>query len=119
MQEDRLSTAIYYFCYIVFGEFCLTFHYDLITLNGNNLTGILVNEIFIPALENTRSQLASYRCLHVLLVHLNLLGKVEYLKNILILLISYRTEKSCYRQLLLTVDISIHHIVDICSEFYP
>ena len=51
--------------------------------------------------------------------YLNLLSEIEDLKNVLIALITDGTEKSCYRQLLLTVNVCEHDIVDVSSKLNP
>ena len=119
MKKNCRSTTIENLSDVIFCEFCLTIHDNLITLDRYNLTSILIYEVLIPALQYTSSKLATYGSLHVLLVNLYFLSKVENLQNILILLIAHSTEKSCYWQLLLTIDISIHDIVNISSELNP
>ena len=119
MQQHSRSSTITDFVDILSSKFCLTLHDHLITFDRNHLAGILINEVLIPTLQYTSSQLTTYGSLHIFLIHLYLLSKVENLKNILILLITNSTEQGRYRQLLLTVDVSIHHIVDICSKLYP
>ena len=119
MKQHRRGAALYYVDDVILCEFSLTLHDDFVTLDGNNLTGILVYEILIPAFQNTCGKLTSDGCLHVFLVDLDFFCKIKNLKDILVLLISNGTKKSRYRQFLLTVDISIHHIVDICGKLYP
>ena len=119
MQKDCRGTAVKNFINIFLSDFCFTFHHNIVTLNGNNLTGIFVNEILVPTLQYTGCKFAAYGFLHILLVHLHLLGKTEYLKNILVGLVADGTQQCCHRQFLLTVDVGVHHIVDVCCKLYP
>ena len=119
MEKYRLSTRIEDIINVVLSKFSLTLHDNLVALDRYNLAGILVNEVLVPRLEHTCSKLTTDGSLHILLVDLHLLSKVEYLKDILVLLVAHGTEKSCYGQLLLTVDVSIHNIVDVSSKLNP
>src|SRR5699024_6832890 len=48
-----------------------------------------------------------------------LFSKVKNFENIFIAFKTYSPEKRGYRQFLLTIDIGIHHTVDIRSKFNP
>ena len=89
------------------------------TFDRYHLTGVFVYKVLIPALQNTSCKFATDGFLHVLLVHLHFLGETEYLDDILVVLVTDGTQKSCYRQLLLTVNVSVHHVVDVSGELYP
>ena len=119
MEKDRSTARLEDVIDVLLGEHCLALHNHLVTLDRYNLACILVYEVLVPGLQYTCSELATDGSLHVLLVHLHFLSKVEYLKDILILLEAHSTQKSCYGQLLLTVDVSIHHVVDVGSELNP
>ena len=45
--------------------------------------------------------------------------QIEYLENVFIGFVTNRTQQGRYGQLLLTVDISIHDIIDVSSKLYP
>ena len=119
MEKHSRSTTFEDFFYIFLSKFSLTLHDYLVTLDRYNFTSILIHEVLIPALQNTSSKSLADSSLHVLLVHLHFLSEVEDLKDILILLITDGTEQSSYRQLLLTVDIGIHDVVDVSSKLNP
>ena len=119
MQKHRSSTTLYNLLNVVGSKLSLTFHDHLVTLDRYNFTCILIYEVLIPALQDTSSQLATDSSLHILLVHLHLFSEIEDLENILILLITDGTEQGSNRQLLLTVNVSIHHIVDVSSKLNP
>ena len=119
MDEDRLGTALQDFHHIIIGDLRLAFHDHLITLDRDNLTGILIYEVLVPALQHTGSKFATHVLLEVGLVDLHLLSQIKDLQDLLIRLEADGTEQGCNRQLLLTVDVSIHHVVDVCRKLNP
>ena len=119
MHKDGRSTTLKNLVNIVFGNFRLTLHDHLISLNGNHLTGIFIDKVLVPALQHTGCQIAANHLLHVLLVHLHFLCKVKNLKDVLISLEADGTQQCGNGQLLLSVDVSIHHIVDVGSKLNP
>ena len=104
---------------VILSDLCLTFHDNLITLNRYYLTCVLIRELLVPALKHTCSKTLSNILLKVGFVYLNLVGEFKYLKYIPVSLKTNSTQKSCNRQLLLTVDICIHHIVNVGCKFNP
>ena len=119
MNEDCLGTALQNLHHIILSNLRLALHDYLITLDGYHLTSILIYEVLVPALQYAGSQLTAYDGLQRLLVHLHLLGEVENLQDVLISLEADGTQQGCYGQLLLTVDIRVHHIINISSELDP
>ena len=119
MNEYRLRTALQNLHHVIIGNLRLTLHDDLITLNGNHLTGILVNEVLIPTLQHTGSQFRTDILLQCSLVDLHLFRQVEDLEDFLICLKTYGTKQRRNRQLLLTVDVCIHHIIDVSGKLDP
>ncbi len=103
----------------------LLFEYDLalyehvVTLDGNHLAGVLVNEVFDPALQNTGRQLPAYDFLQIGFVDLNLVRQVEDSQYHAVALEADGTQQSGDGQLLLTVDVGVHHVVDVGGELYP
>ena len=97
MYEDGAGTTLQDVEHVVLGNLGLTFHDNLVTLDRYNLTGILIYEVLIPALQHTGSELTTKYFLQRLLINLYLLGKVEDLQNILIGLETNSTEQSGYR----------------------
>ncbi len=89
------------------------------TFDRYYFTSIFINEVFCPCLQNTCSQLSANHLLQISLVYFYFFSQVEDFKDILVIFKAYRSQKSSYRQFLLTVDIRIHHIVDVCCEFDP
>ena len=119
MHKDGRSTTLKNLINILLGNFRLALHDDLVTLNGNHLTGILIDEVLIPALQYTGCQVAANHLLHILLINLHFLSKVKDLKDVLISLKADSTQQCGHGQLLLSVDVSIHHIVDVSGKLNP
>ena len=119
VQEYSLYSRVKNLLNVVLLDDSVAVKNHVITLDSYNLTGILVNEVLVPRLENTCSEFAAHSILEVSLVHFNLLGKTEDFDDVVIGLQTNRPEKSCYWQFLLAVDVSIHHVVDVGSKLNP
>ena len=119
MNKDGRSTTLKNIIHILIGDFRLTLNNDLITLDGNNLTSILIDKVLIPRLHHVTSKLATNGSFQTFLTNLDLFTEVEDLKNVFIILKTNCTKQSGYRKFLLSVNVGIHHIVDIRSKFYP
>ena len=119
MNQDILDTRIDNLIDMFFLNDSLTVDNYLITLDRNNLTGIFINEIFNPSFQYTCSQLAAYYLLKICLIHLNIFCQVKNLKNIFIIFEAYRSQQRCYRQFFLSIDVCVHHIIDVGSKLNP
>ena len=91
----------------------------LVTLDGNHFSCIFIYEVFHPALEYTSGELATHSLLEVGFVYLEFFGKVEDLKDFLIGFETNGTEEGRHGQLLLTIDVCVHDIVDVSSKLNP
>ena len=89
------------------------------TLDGDHLTGVLVLEILEPGLEHVGGQLAALVLLEGGLVGGDFIGQTETVQDVLIRAIADSTQKGGDRQLLLTVDVGVHHVVDVRGELDP
>ena len=92
---------------------------NLITFNRNYFTSVFIYEIFCPCFKNTSSEFSSYVFLKISLVTFNGLRKFKDFEDIFIIFKAYSSQQSSNRQFLFTVDIRIHHSMDICCEFDP
>ena len=119
VDEHRADTGINDSVVVVLGNLGLALEHNLVTRNADDLTRILIDEVLGPALQHTGSELTTHQALAVLLIDLHLLSEVEDLKNILIALEADGAKQRGNGQLLLTVDVSIHHIVDVGSKLNP
>ena len=89
------------------------------TIDGDDLSGVFVFEVFGPGLEDLGRQLPSLVFLEALRCGLHFVSQSEDVDDVLVRIIADRTQKGRYRQLLLTVDVGIHDIVDIGRKFDP
>ena len=119
VYEYRCGAALENVHHVVFRDHRLAVHYHLVALHGNDFTGILVTEVLVPSPQHTCGELASDNLLQARLAHLHLFGQVEDAEYVLVGLITDGTQKSSHRQLLLSVDVCVHHIVDVGGELYP
>ena len=119
VNQDRLDTGIHNHVDMLLFQFRLTINKDFGTFNRNHFSGVLVHEVFHPGANHTGSETGTDIFLQSGLAHFHFLGKVENFKDILIRFKPYRTQQRGDRQFLLTVDIRVHHIVDVGSELHP
>ena len=119
MHKDGLGTTLQNVHQVVFGNFRLTLHDHLIALDRNHFARIFIDKVLVPTLQHTCSQLAANGFLQSSLVDLYFLREVENLQDVLIILETDGTEQCSNRQLLLTVDVSVHHIINIRGKLYP
>ena len=119
MKQHGRNATIENFSNVFFRNFGFALHNHLIALDRNNFASVFINEVLVPTLQHTSSETLTQRLLHILLIYLNLLGKVEDLQDVAVVFVADGTQQSSYRKFFLTVDVSIHHIVDIGSELNP
>ena len=119
MQQDGLRAGFNDRINNLRGQFLFALYDDGITLDRRNLTGVLIYEILYPRLHHITGQFTSDTCLKRLFVYLHFLCEVEAVQNLFVRLKTDSTKQGCYRQFLLTVDVSVHDLVDIGSEFDP
>ena len=119
MHEDSLCTTFEDVKHVLFGDDSLALHDDLVTLDRDDLAGILIDKVLIPALQHTGCELRADDILKGFLVDLHLFGEVEYLENVLVVFKTDGSQKGGYGQLLLAVNVGIHHVIDVRGKFYP
>ena len=119
MQKNILNSRFQDFIHVHFLQYGFTVDNNLVTFDRNHFTGIFINEIFNPCFQDTCSQFAAQHFLQICLVNLHIFCKVENFKNIFVILETNRTQQSSYRQFLLTVNVCIHHIIDVGSKLNP
>ena len=119
VEQHSRNAAVENFSNVFFCNFRFALHNHLVALDRYNFARILVNEVFVPTFQHTGGQAFAKSLLHVLLVHLNLFGQVEDLQDVAVVFVADGTQQRGYGQLLLTVDVGIHHVVDVGSELNP
>ena len=91
MNKNRSGIALEDLHHVLFRNLCLTFHDYLVTLDRYYFTGILVNEVLVPALQHACGETLAKHLLQIALVHLYLFGKFENLKDVLVSFETYST----------------------------
>ncbi len=119
VQKDCLHAFGQQLLVEFFGKFGFAVDYHLGALDCHNLAGVLVVEVLDPCLHHTCRKFAAYGFLEVGLVYLYLFGQSEDLDDVLIALQADGTQESSDRQFLFTVDVGIHHVVDVRGELNP
>ena len=119
VEEHQLYPTLQDTLDIVFIEDGFAFQYDLHTLDGEHFAGVFIDKVFRPGFHHITGQLTTDGLFQVALVHLDFFRQVEERKDILIFLKTNGTKQRGHGQLLLTVDVGIHHVVDVRGKLNP
>ena len=119
MQEDAFGAAVDDSVYVVGFEHRFAVDDDVVTLDGYHFAGVLVNEVFHPGAQYPCGQLAAYGLFKVRTVYFHLVRQVEYLQYLLVVLVADGTQQRRDGELLLAVDVGVHHVVDVRGELDP
>ncbi len=119
VQEDRLGAALDDLVDMLLFEHRLAVDDDVVALDRNDLARILVHEVLDPSRQHACSELAAHGFLEVGFRNLYLVGQVENLQNLLVGLVTDGAQQRSDGQLLFTIDVSIHHVIDVRSELDP
>ena len=119
MNQDCGHTRFNNLINMLLLEYRFTVDNHFITFDRNDLACILVYKIFHPCLQHTSSQFTTNIFLQICLVDLNLFSQIENLKNILVVFKTDSSQQGCYGQLLLTINVCIHHIIYVCCKLNP
>ena len=119
VYQDRLYPTLYNFINMLGLQNRLAVQNHLVTLDGNDFARIFVDEVLYPAFQDTGSQLPAQHLLQVGLVDLHLFRQIENLEDVLVRLETYGAEQGGNGQLLFSVYVGVHHIVDVRRKFNP
>ena len=119
VQQNRLGAAFEDLVHMLLLENRLAVHDHVVSFDGNHLARVLVHEVLDPRREHPRGQLAAHGLLEVGLVDLHLVRQVEDFQDLLVGLVADGAQQRRDGQFLLTVDVRIHHVVDVRSELDP
>ena len=100
-------------------EHGLTLEDHLGALDGDHLSGVLLHEVLDPRLQHTSGKWTAEHTLQACFGHLDLVGQVENAQNVAVRLVPNAAKQRGHRQLLLPVDVRVHHAVDVGGEFNP
>ena len=93
MEQNGLHAAVYDLLDMFILEDHVTVDDDLVTLDGNALAGILIDEILVVGMKHTSSQLAAKHTLQTRLRHLHLFGEVEDIEDVLVSFVTDGTQQ--------------------------
>jgi len=119
VQKNRLHTTVDDPFDVVFLEHGVTFKDNDSTLNGGQLTGVLVGEILEVGFHHTGGKLTTQYALQAGLRNLHFLGEVEDVEDVLVGLIADGAQQGGDGQFLLAVDVGIHHVVNVRRKLHP
>ncbi len=119
VEEDSLYTSFHNLINVLIFDNGLAVENDLVSFERYNFCGIFVNKVLNPSLQHSCGKASSNDLLQSGLGNLYFVCQIKDFKNILIVFETNSPQQSCYRQFLLSVDISIHHCINIGSKFYP
>ena len=92
---------------------------DVDALDGRHLAGVLIDEVLELGLQDVVGQLAAASGFQVLRGDLDLVGQVEDVDDVLVGVVADGTQERGHGQLLLPVDVGVHHVVDVRRELDP
>ena len=104
---------------IILGEFLVALDDDFGTFHRNDLTGVLVNKVLRPGVNDSGGKLFSDDFFQIGLGDLHLFSKREDVQNIFVRLKTDSSQQRSNRELFLSVDVSIHDIVDVGGKLHP
>ena len=119
MQEDRLGAAFENLVHMFLFEDRLAVHDNVVALDGNHLARIFVHEVLDPRRKHACGELAAHGLLEVGLRDLHFVRQIEDFENLLVRLVADGAQQRGDGKLLLTVDVGIHHVVDVRCKFDP
>ena len=119
VQDDGLRTGVDDELDVLLLEHRVAVEHELVPLDADHLTGVLVHEVLDPGLQHTGGQTAAQNALHPGLRNLHLLREVEDAQDVPVGFIADGTEQRGDGKLLLPVDVRVHHAVDVGGEFNP
>ena len=119
VQQDRLGAALDDLVDMFLLEDRLAVHDHVVALDRHHLARVLVHEVLDPRREDACGELAAHGLLQGGLRHLHLVREIENLENLLVRLVTYRTQQRGDGQLLLPVDVGVHDVIDVRSELDP
>ncbi len=119
VEQHRLDIRIGDHIDVLFLEDGLAIDDHFGTFDVGDLTGLVIDEVLIPFLRHVSGELLADELLEVSLGGLHLLGDVENGEDILVRLISDGAQQGSNRQFLLSVDVRVHHVVDVGGKLHP
>ena len=119
MQDDGLRTGIRDQVDVLLFQDGLTVEHHLVPLDAHHFTRILIHEVFDPRLQDTCGQTATNGALQARFGDLHFIREAEDVQDVTVCFETDSTQQRGYGQLFLSVDVRVHHAVDVGREFNP
>ncbi len=92
---------------------------NFIPFNGNHFSGVFVNKVFNPGFEYAGCKLPAQAFLQTGFCDFDFIGQAKDFQNVFVTFKPYGPEQRGDRQFFLSVNVSVHHVVDVCCKFNP
>ena len=119
VQDDCLGTGIRDQFDVLLFQDGLTVEHHLVPLDAHHFTRILIHKVFDPRFQNTCGQASTNGSLQACLGDLHFIREAEDIQDVTVRFEADSTQQRGYGQLFLSVDVRVHHAVDVSSEFNP
>ena len=119
MQDDGLGTGISDQFDVLLFQDGLTVEHHLVPLDAHHFPCILVHKVLHPRLQYTCGQATTNGALQTCLGDLYFVGEAKDVEDIAVGFEADGAQKRRHGQLFLSVDVRVHHAVDVGREFNP
>ena len=119
VQKDILHAAAENFVDMAFLNYCLAVDNHIVSLDAHDFAGVLVHKVLNPCFKHARSKLAAHGFLKICLVDFDFLCQTEYFDDVFVAFQTDSSQQCCHREFFLSVDVSVHDIVDVSGKLYP
>ena len=119
LEKDSLFVGLEYDVDVLVVKDLSSLDKDLDSFYRGDLSGVFVYEVFELGAEHVVRELAALVGVESVPGDGNLVRKVEDVYDVLVGIVSDCSEQGRYGQLFLTVDVSVHHVVDVRRKLDP
>ena len=119
VQDDGLGTGISDQFDVLLFQDGLTVEHHLVPLDAHHFTRILIHKVFDPRLQNTCGQASTNGALQACLGDLYFVCEAKDIEDVAVRFEADGTQQCRHGQLFLSVDVRVHHAVDVGREFNP
>ncbi len=119
LEKDGLLVRLQNGAYGIIVQHFASLDDDFDALHRRDVSGVFIDEVLEFGLEYVVGELAALVGFKFSLAYRDFVRKVEDVNDVLVRIEAYRPEKRRDRQLLLAVDVGVHHVVDVGGELYP
>ena len=119
VQDDGLCTGISNQFDVLLFQDGLTVEHHLVPLDAHHFTRILIHKVFDPRFQNTCGQASTNGSLQACLGDLYLVREAKDVEDIAVSFEADGTQQRRHGQFFLSVDVRVHHAIDVGREFNP